>query len=156
MLFKKSKPVPLFSVNKKHSSKERLFRFFEFVLILVVILGTVSWLVFNSRAAIGNYFSGVFGDIKPQVASQKVNTTQTPEEELSGLLKGIVQVETVTKTSDNFLEVKTKEGVFLIFSQEKNLADQVRTLQTVMAKAKIDKRSLKKVDFRFEKIVVEY
>ena len=57
---------------------------------------------------------------------------------------------------ENDISVKAKNGPTILFSTKKSLTDQVSTLQTLLTKAKIDNKAIKKVDFRFEKIVVEY
>ena len=68
----------------------------------------------------------------------------------------IFEVGSVRESGNDSLEVTSKNNILVIFSLKKDLSGQVRTLQTVSTKAKIENRNLKKVDFRFEKIIVEY
>ena len=50
----------------------------------------------------------------------------------------------------------SKTGVTIFFSKEKNFRESISTLQTLLAKAKIDNKTVKQVDFRFDKIIVKY
>lgn len=68
----------------------------------------------------------------------------------------ILEVDRIERTSENDLLLFSKNGVVVFFDDQKSLDDQVATLQTLLTKARIDNKALKKVDFRFEKIVVEY
>ena len=62
----------------------------------------------------------------------------------------------IDKQTAGYAVIKSKEGVEVIISEDKDLDFQVRTLQTLLSKAKIEKRILLLVDFRFEKLVVRY
>ncbi len=54
------------------------------------------------------------------------------------------------------IEVKGDEELTIFFSREKDLAGQIRSLQTVLQKYKIEGKSLKQVDLRYEQPVVRY
>ena len=150
--------APVFQVKKKFYVKNRLLGIFQLVLILVVIGGTGIWLLLNSRFSFGSFFDSVLKKIEPEFVVQQKNTSQTPSQQLRSLLSedNLVTVTSITATTEGDLQVQSKEVPLLIFSKDKNLADQVRALQTILAQAKISNRNLKKVDFRFDKVIVEY
>lgn len=53
-------------------------------------------------------------------------------------------------------KVELGNGTEVWFSEEKDLNEQIRSLQTLFSKATIENKQLKKVDFRFSKVIIEY
>lgn len=56
----------------------------------------------------------------------------------------------------NSIEVKSGEVPLILFSRQKDISQQIRSLQIVSQKYKIEGKELKKIDLRFDKTVVEY
>lgn len=56
----------------------------------------------------------------------------------------------------NSIEVKSGEVPLILFSRQKEISQQIRSLQIVSQKYKIEGKELKKIDLRFDKTVVEY
>ncbi len=157
MSAQKFSAVPVFFVKKKYSWKDKLIRFLELGLIILVVLGTVGWILISTHFSVGNFVASTFTKLKPQVASKSAEPL-TNEEKLKKILldRSVLTVASITNVSNNFLEVHSADGSVIFFSLKKDFAEQVTTLQSLLAKAKIDNKSLKKADFRFSKIVVEY
>ncbi len=155
---KRNSIAPFFSVKKKFSWKDRVIRFLELGLIALVILGTLFWLLISSHFSFNKFLSGVVNNIQPKISSSSAQKVTSDEDKIKQLLKtnNVIQVVSVTKSQEGYLEVHSKEGLIVYFSLAKNLQDEVTTLQTLSSKAKIDNKSLKIVDFRFNKIVVQY
>lgn len=150
--------VPVFTIEKKHAWRDILLRWVGLALVLIVLLGTVVWYLVASNFSFEKTFESLVERLKPEVKKeQKIEVTR-PEQELSALIEKdkVIEIESLKRTSEGDLTVKAKSGPVIIFAIEKSLTDQVATLQTLLTKAKIDNKALKKVDFRFEKIVVEY
>lgn len=65
----------------------------------------------------------------------------------------ILQIKYVGATG---IELKSDEVPLILFSRQKEVSEQIRSLQTVWQKYKIEGKALKKIDIRFDKPVVEY
>src|SRR3972149_7317735 len=149
--------VPVFEIKKKFSWKETLLRLLEVVLIVVVIGGTAFWLLLASGFSFEKLFSDFLGKLKPAVTLEQNKSFEDSGTLVKNLIDEykIFEVGSVRESGNDSLEVTSKNNILVIFSLKKDLSGQVRTLQTVSTKAKIENRNLKKVDFRFEKIIVE-
>lgn len=150
--------VPLFSVKKQHAWRDQLVRFIGLGLIGIVLLGTAFWLLLAANFSAEKFLGGVVQKLKPEVKQEPREKPKTKIEELKQLLEedNLVEISSQANTPEGDILITTKGGQVLIFAVSKSLMDQVRTLQTLLTKAKIDNKALKKVDFRFEKTVVEY
>lgn len=149
---------PVFKVEKKHAWRDKFIRGVEVGSLVVVVIGTFVWLLISSNFSFEALFAGLGNELKPKIASNSVTKNLSVADTLKKLLteKRLADVSSIEKTTEGDFQVKSSSGQIFIFSHEKNLDEQVSTLQTLLAKAKIEGRSLKKVDFRFSKIAVEY
>ena len=149
--------VSLFTVKKKHAWREQLVRLIGFGLVLVVLLGTGIWLLMSANLSLGGFLSKQLQKLRPEVKQEEVKKATTKAEELQTLIADnkVLEVQSLTMTAEGDLLLQSKSGTVVIFAVKKSLTDQVATLQTLLTKAKIDSKALKKVDFRFEKVVVE-
>jgi len=66
------------------------------------------------------------------------------------------QISSIKYIGQKGIEVKDDGGLTVLFSREKDLLDQIRSLQMILKKYKIEGKSLKRVDLRFEQPVVRY
>lgn len=150
--------VPVFTIQKKHAWRDQIIRWVSVGLVIVVLAGTLIWLLVSARFSFGNFFSDQIQRLKPEIKQEKVKENLTPEQELIILIeeRKVLQIDSISQTAEGDLQLRSKEGTVVIFAVEKSLTDQLTTLQTLLTKAKIDNKALKKVDFRFEKIVIEY
>jgi hypothetical protein len=158
MAIQNKNSVPVFNVQKKHAWRDVLLRFVSLILIGSVVLGTLVWLLVVSGFSFQKFLNMSLEALKPQVQQEKKVDGLTPEEELRVLIDQdkLFEIESLTKTAEGDFVVVAKNGPTVIFTVKKSLTDQLTTLQTLLTKAKIDNKALKKVDFRFAKIVVEY
>lgn len=66
------------------------------------------------------------------------------------------QIRSIKHTGQKGIEVQTEENLTILFSREKNLESQVRSLQMIVKKYRIEGKELKQVDLRYEQPVVKY
>jgi hypothetical protein len=149
---------PVFKIEKKHAWRDRLINIVELSLLALVVIGTVVWVLLSSNFSPTNLINNLSETIKPKVSTQSSNQKSTVEDEIRKLFKEsiILEIDQVVRTEEGDYEIKCKQGQIVYFSKEKSIGEQVSTLQTLLAKAKIEGKNLKKADFRFAKIVVEY
>lgn len=155
---KQPKSVPVFKINKKHAWRSNLLNLVEVGLIILVIAGTFVWLLVASRFSFSGVINTLSRTLKPQATFESTPKYQTAESELRAAIENekVFEIDSITKTSEGDFSVKAKSNLTVIFSAGKSFSEQVSTLQTLLAKARIESKTLKKVDFRFAKIVVEY
>lgn len=148
--------VPVFKVKKKHSWKGNLIRFLELTLLFIVISGTVFWYLSQSHFSLPKFFDSVKSALSPKIEKKVVNKTETAEDKLTRIIKEsrLFEIESLKKIESGF-EVRSKNNLLVVFSDDKDFSESVRTLQTLLAKAKIDNKTVKRVDFRFDKLIVE-
>jgi len=148
----------IFQIRKKFAWKTKIVRFVEIILAFIVLAGTILWLVFSTNFSFPNFFKSLGNSLKPKIASNTAKKNLSDEELLKKLLseKNLLEVKFLEKTSEKDYKIVTKDGINIYFAKDKSFEDQVSTLQILLAKAKIEGKSLKKVDFRFSKIIVEY
>lgn len=153
----KNQSGAVFEVKKKHSWRVNLIRWLEISLILIVLLGTTVWLLSQSNFSMEKFFQDVKDKFQPKIAVKKVISQKNQKQTLQETIESekVFEIESIKEVQNGF-EVKSKNSATVIFAKDKDLSNQVRTLQTLLAKAKIDNKSVKRVDFRFEKIVVQY
>ncbi len=154
---KKNPSASVFQVQKKHSWRGSLIRLLEVLLIIIVLLGTGIWYLNQSHFSVSKFINSTQESLKPKVETQKKVEQKTPQDELKTEIEKskVFEIESIKEVTGGF-EVKAKNGPTVVFSKEKDFAETIRTLQTLLAKAKIDNKSVRQVDFRFEKIVVQY
>ncbi|HSX57650.1 MAG TPA: hypothetical protein VLE47_00065 [Candidatus Saccharimonadales bacterium] len=155
----KSSPAPVFSVNKKHAWRDTASKIVGLILIALVILGTLFWLLFSTHFSFSNSFKGVLANLSPKIATTETKKkVESEQDKLRVLLQKakLFEIESITKTDEGDFLVKGKDNLVVYFSSDKDLASQVTTLQSLLTKARIENKAFKKVDFRFEKTVVQY
>src|SRR3990167_9244680 len=146
----------VFSPKKSQRPKLTALKIVEIVLTLVVLIGTI--VVFSS---IGKTFKNIsFGKIRNLFAPQVPVAINTQEDTTSNLKKKLenesISVKEIKQLSSGDFAVVIQNEIILEISGEKDLDIQVRALQNILAKAKIEEREIKRIDFRFEKVIVEY
>jgi len=65
-------------------------------------------------------------------------------------------VQAVKLVEQETIEVRAGGDLVILFSRQKDLPTQIRSLQTIMQKYRIEGKPLKQVDLRFEQPVVKY
>ncbi|HEX7456016.1 MAG TPA: hypothetical protein VF303_00930 [Candidatus Nanoarchaeia archaeon] len=156
MKFKKQ-PKKVFVAERVHKKTARVRVAIELLLVVVVIIGTSFSLVRWNKVS----WQGMFEKLKEVVSLKKpvLNTSReaTFEERIKETIdEKILNITSLEETSEGNFQIKSSEGVVVIISKDKNLESQSRTLQTLLTKAKIEKKTVSHVDFRFDKLVVRY
>ncbi len=62
----------------------------------------------------------------------------------------------IEMTHDAFLQITLRSGGTVLLDKKKDIDSQISSLQRLISSLTIKGRNYKKIDFRFEKIVVEY
>jgi len=156
-MFDKNKPTKeIYSPPKTHASIKRTLFLIEISILVLVFIGTIFYFFRPSEIS----FEKMLVKAKEIVSLKKQKEEQkgaTLEEKLRREIDGkILSIISIDKQTDGYVVIRSKEGVEVIISEDKDLDFQVRTLQNLLSKAKIEKRILLLVDFRFEKLVVRY
>src|SRR3989344_7762773 len=154
-LFKKGNlPDKLFKPAKPNTKIKTVLRVVEIILVLLVIAGTIGLVNVNSGRFL-NFLEKRKSALFPRVQIvSPIKEAGFQEKLIRSLPKGIFDPVKTTETKEGNLQVTSKQSITAIFSKEKDIAFQVSTLQTILIKAKIDKKKVKTIDFRFEKVVV--
>lgn len=81
---------------------------------------------------------------------------RSPSSELSTLLaEKLLNLESAPIVSSDRIEASIS-GTIVYFSKDKDLKTQVRALQLVLPRLKMNDRPVKVIDLRFEKVVIRY
>src|SRR3989344_6420033 len=154
----KIKALPrVFSIQKVHHPKIRFLAAIEVILILIVILGKAVGFLNFKKISPAKFFGNLPLTLVPKQATESVQKRVSFEEQVKSLLKDSSAVVAKSETTaEGSLLITAGEGTKIYFNASRDTAEQVTTLQTVLSKAKIDGKQVKKVDFRFDKLVVEY
>jgi hypothetical protein len=146
-----------FSAGKVHTPRLRFLRWLEGFLILLVLVGTALLFLNRKEISLQEILRRVPATLSPKQASVSSPLETSFEDSLLAEL-GLVSIEVQKSepTAEGNLLVTSKDKTQFYFDTKKDPASQVRTLQTVLAKARIESKKIRRVDFRFEKLVVEY
>ena len=78
------------------------------------------------------------------------------QKSLSAVLdKKRISYESIEKIDDYYL-VKTNDGGEILISDRKNLDEQVSSLQLISSRLKIEGKTFRRLDFRYEKTVITF
>ncbi len=158
-MFNNPKPasVPVFQVKKKHSWRSTFIRILEIALIVVVLLGTLVWYLLQAHFSLSNFLQSLEQTLTPKIKQPTQVKQQLAKDQLKQKIEEsrIFKIDAISEVQDGF-QVKAKTGLVVIFSKEKDFDETISTLQTLLAKAKIDNKTITHVDFRFDKIIVVY
>ncbi|MCL4397591.1 hypothetical protein M1403_01035 [Patescibacteria group bacterium] len=116
--------------------------------IAVVVLVLVGLVAFWQRQRIRNYFY-------PPAAVSPISQEPTAYDLLSLLTKNNLTVSGTPVIVDGTMEA-TVSGVLALFSLDKDLALQVRSLQLVLPRLTMEDKQVKEIDLRFDKVVLRY
>ena len=130
-------PQKIFSAPKTHNNKRKAIFLVEILVIILLITGTIISFVALDEFAPSDYFKKFTNLALLKRPSQKKEEKSFEEKIREAIDKKILDVTAIEKSNEG-------------------LGFQARTLQTVLSKAKIENRVASLVDFRFDKIVVQY
>lgn len=125
------------------------------MIVTFVVLGTVALVFFYQRNNLASLVKQIGTVFTPKSAPKQETKTSFEDELTNRLAKSKIESQTLTKTEEGNYSLLLNK-IKISFSSSKDPDRQVSTLQTLLAKAKIDGKAIKKIDFRFENLVVEY
>lgn len=136
---------------KKHSKKRtsRIIRK-KRVAIIILFLG----LLLSSISLISSYYYTNYSKEPPvnPVSKKKLYS----EEDLKRMLRDKnIQFAKVSYGDDLSFYIDLRDGGQAIFSFNKGLESQISSLQLILSRLTIEGKRLKKLDFRFDKPVIE-
>jgi hypothetical protein len=155
-----SPPPKLFETpksNRKKRLKKKAVIYF-FMSLALVVVGVGVWNYF--RLSLPNYDLAL-GE-KNLISPLPVDSEAEPRKEKSLKDKIVEQLNPDLflpkefKEIEEGIEIVSTEDIHVVFSLTKEVTEQVTSLQAVLSRAKIDGKKIKRVDFRFDKLVVEY
>lgn len=156
MKFKRS-VQKAFVVPKTHEKKKRVRLAVEFLLIGSVLVGTVIGLIRFGEFSFGKTAAKLRSVVSLRTPVLEVTKEASFEEKIKKLIdKRVLEIASIEKTPEGNFKIKSKVGVVVVIAANKDLEIQAGTLQTLLAKAKIEKKQVALVDFRFDKLVVRY
>ena len=146
-----------FVVPKTHRRQKLIRVAIEVSVIVSVFVGTILSLVRFSNFSFEEATEKFLNTISLREPTYKTVKETTFGGKIEQLINGkVLNVVSIEETKEGNFEIKSKEGVIVVIAENKDLEFQARTLQTLLAKAKIEKRQVALVDFRFDKLVVRY
>jgi len=152
----KNDPQQVFVAPKVHGRVRNIRLIIEILLLVVVIIGTAFSLFASSDFSLA---AGV-EKLKTVVSLKKQSSPAgklSAEERVRALIdKKLLNITSLEGSGAGFTTIRSLEGVTVIISNQKDLENQARALQTLLSKAKIEGKVVDLVDFRFDKIVVHY
>lgn len=146
----------LFSLQRKNRTNTLLFNLVVILLLLFVLISTLAPLLSSLGVSMLHaidtiktnltYGQAVVNPLEPSFSDQikeKVDPSIFEIKEFKGI--------------DNYsIEVTSTQGVIALFGIEKDLGNQVSSLQTLLVKSRIEAKRVKRIDLRFNKTIVEY
>lgn len=81
---------------------------------------------------------------------------KSPVQKLAAVLENSsLKLETVPVVVDEKL-IASISGYSIIFSYQKDLETQVRSLQLILPRLKMENKTVKEIDLRFNKVIIRY
>lgn len=147
----------VFVAPKIHEKKKRIRLAVELLLISSVLVGTILGLIRFGEFSFGKTAAKLRSIVSLRTPVLEITNEATFEEKIKKIIdKRILEVASIEKTSEGDFKIRSHTEVVVIISANKDLEIQAKTLQTLLAKAKIENEQVTLVDFRFDKLVVRY
>ena len=144
-------------IPKIHKKKRRWRLIIEVLFIGAVVVGSLAtFLQFRdiSYEQTFDKFRGVLS-IRRETPLEKLGVST--EEKIKDIYnRKILKITSIDDSNEEYITIKSQERTTVVLSTSQDLEEQAKTLQSVLAKAKIEGKSVLLVDFRFEKLVVRY
>lgn len=133
---------------RKQNRKNK--KYFKYVGIVFLILG-ISLILTSTFILFSPYVLSI------KLVSPLPSAVKVKSEDLNGMLsKAKIDFSSVKVSTNSSYMVNLKDGGNVIFSKNKDLQQQVRSLQIILSRLTIDGKRLRSLDFRFDKPVVSY
>lgn len=128
--------------EKKSAVKKRL-------VLLLIIIGL---LVLNSIFIYKSFFEGT-DPISNPLSKNQISSTKQIEDKLK---QREIDFKSLTTESDLKYLLVLKDGAEIILDPGKDIDEQLASLQLILSQLKIEGKTLKRLDFGFEKPVISY
>jgi len=152
----KNEPQQVFVAPRIHTKVRSIRQAIEILLLIVVAIGTIFSLLLPSNFSLQMRLENLAGLISLKKQNFEPKAPSFEERVITAVDKKFLNITSLERGAEGFITIKSSEGVTVIFSTQKDIETQARTLQTVLSKAKIEGKAVSLVDFRFDKIVVRY
>lgn len=146
-----------FSTQRVNKKKNSLFNILVGLILTVVVVGTLSpWVIrfsFSIRVLLDNFTA----NIAPQKIEALTPIAPSFTDQIRSKIDPTVFNIKEIKEVDAFtLEITSQDNIIAVFSSQNEVENQISSLQTILAKSRIESKPVKKIDLRFNKTVVEY
>ena len=155
MKFRKAE-TKVFTPSKKHKKTRRFILIIEILVAVLIIIGTLVIFLRPQDLSFGSLTRDLERIVSLKNPDTKIKDVIFEDRVISLVDQKLLHIKSIKKTIHGYYTIESKEQIKVIIDEDKDLDDQVRTLQTVLSKAKIEKKKLILIDFRFEKLVVRY
>ena len=142
----------IFTSEKKVTKRNFILRILEILIVIVILMG----IVFTYASKEG--FIVFLGSALKEIVSPKIPVSseeKTPKEKILSSISANLSLKEI-RDNQTSLEIITLEDTKIIFSTEKDISNQINSLQTISEQAKIEGKKIKKIDLRYDKIIIEY
>ncbi len=147
----------LFSLQRKNRTKDLLFNLVVAVLLLFVLISTISPLLGSIGVKILHGLENVKNNLSPQkMVAVNPLAPSFKDQVKEKVDPAIFEIKDFKEIDAYSLEATSFQGVVAVFGTHQSLDDQVSSLQTLLAKSRIEAKQVKKIDLRFNKTIVEY
>jgi hypothetical protein len=102
-------------------------------------------------------FFGVFFDKEPIYVSPLSKNQITSTSRMEKLLKEKkIEYESLETTRDLYYIIKLDKNREVIIDPQKNITEQISSLQLILRQLKIDGKAFKRLDFRYQKPIISF
>lgn len=144
-------------IPKMHKKKRRWRLIIEFLFIGVVVVGSLVTFLQFKDISYERTFENFRGVLSIQRETPLAKPGASTEEKIKDIYdKKILKITSIDSSNEEYITIKSQERTTVVLATSQDLEEQAKTLQSVLAKAKIEGKSVLLVDFRFEKLVVRY
>jgi hypothetical protein len=145
-------------LEKPNTKAKKILLLVEITLVLLVISGTAYGSVKFFNFSPIEYFQDNVYKVSPKspIPPPQTKVKDKGDEIIEALPEDLFTFKSVEGKTKDELRIVSKQGTLAIFSLGKNVDLQLSTLQSLLTKAKINKKKVKRVDLRFDKVVIVY
>lgn len=146
-----------FSTNRVNKKKSSLLNLLVGMLLLLVLVGTLAPLILQWGFSARNLIDNFTVNIAPQKIEALTPIAPSFKEQISSKIDPeTFTIAEVREVDDFTLAVTSQNNIVALFSSQSDVESQISSLQTILAKSRIESKQVKKIDLRFNKTVVEY
>ncbi len=156
-LFKKRESNSV-ELKKPHTKAKKTLFYVEILLMFLVVAGTVFGILKLVEISPSDIIQRNINKVSPVSPIPKVEDLGKSKTQIiiEALPKEVFEIKKVQEESVGELRLLSTQGTLAIFSLDKEADSQLTTLQNLLTKAKINNRTVKSIDLRFDKAVVVY